>query len=127
MMMRGIRGATTVDENTQRAVLAATRELLCEIVDRNTIEIEQIAAVFFTTTPDVTAEFPAVGARQLGWHNVPLICGHEMNVPGALPGCIRVLVLVNTEKAQHEIEHVYLRGAVNLRAATPPIEEERGD
>jgi chorismate mutase len=123
MMVRGIRGATTVEENTSRAILAATRELLCEMVARNTVEIEQIAAVFFTTTPDVTAEFPAVGARQLGWHHVPLICGHEMAVPSGLPNCIRVLLLVNTEKTQGEIEHVYLRGAVNLRSNTPPIEE----
>ncbi|MCS6802746.1 MAG: chorismate mutase [Chloroflexota bacterium] len=123
MMVRGIRGAITVEENSSRAILAATRELLCAIVDRNAIAVDQIAAVFFTTTPDLNADFPAVGARQLGWHHVPLLCGHEMNVPGALPACIRVLVLVNTDKAQDEIEHVYLRDAVTLRTSTPPIEE----
>ena len=123
MMVRGIRGATTVEENSPRAILAATRELLQELIARNTIDIGQIAAVFFTTTPDLNAEFPAVGARQLGWDDVPLLCGHEMAVPSALPGCIRVLLLVNTEKSQREIEHVYLRGAVTLRTHTPPIEE----
>lgn len=123
MMVRGIRGAITVEENSARAILAATRELLCALVDRNALTLDQIAAAFFTTTPDLNAEFPAVGARQLGWQHVPLICSHEMNVPGALPACIRVLLLVNTDKAPHEIEHVYLREAVNLRAITPPIEE----
>jgi chorismate mutase len=123
MMVRGIRGAITVEENSSRAILAATRELLCALVDRNAITLDQIAAAFFTTTPDLNAEFPAVGARQLGWQHVPLICSHEMNVPGALPACIRVLLLVNTDKAPHEIEHVYLREAVNLRTTVPPIEE----
>ncbi|GIW10555.1 MAG: chorismate mutase [Dehalococcoidia bacterium] len=123
MMVRGIRGATTATENSQRAILAATRELLREIVARNGLTTDAIASAYFTTTPDLNAEFPAVAARQLGWHDVPLMCSHEMNVPGALPRCIRVLLLVNTEKAQHEIAHVYLREAVTLRAAPPPIED----
>ncbi|MFN8532930.1 MAG: chorismate mutase [Dehalococcoidia bacterium] len=122
MSVRGVRGATTAEENTQAAILAATREMLCEIVTRNSLNLEDIASAYFSTTPDLNADFPAVAARQLGWQDVPLICGHEMAVPGALNGCIRVLLLINTEKTQREISHVYLNGAVGLRSNVPPIE-----
>ena len=107
---RGIRGATTADENTKEAILEATKELLAAIVEANGIDTQDIAATFFTTTQDLNAEFPAVGARQMGWVDVPLMCGHEMNVPDSQPMCIRVLALVNTEKSQQEMSHVYLKG-----------------
>ncbi len=122
-LVRGIRGATTAESNEPKAILAATRELLREIIDRNTIQLDDVASAIFSTSPDLNAEFPAVAARQLGWGDVPLLCGHEMSVPGSLPSCIRVLIHVNTDKSPNEIRHVYLRGAVNLRATTPPIEE----
>ncbi len=112
---RGIRGATTADENTKEAILEATKELLAAIVEANGIDTQDIAATFFTTTQDLNAEFPAVGARQMGWVDVPLMCGHEMNVPDGQPMCIRVLALVNTEKSQREMSHVYLKGAIGLR------------
>ena len=115
MVCRGIRGATTADENTKDAILEATKELLAAIVEANGIDTKDIAATFFTTTQDLNAEFPAVGARQMGWGDVPLICGHEMNVPDSQPMCIRVLALVNTEKSQREMSHVYLKGAIGLR------------
>lgn len=122
-VVRGIRGAITAAENTPKAILAATREMLIEIIAKNEVEPDSIASVFFSTTPDLNAEFPAVAARQLGWTDVPLLCGHEMSVPGSLARCVRVLIHVNTDKAPSEIQHVYLGGAVNLRANTPPIEE----
>ena len=115
MVCRGIRGATTADENTKEAILEVTKELLAAIVEANGIDTQDIAATFFTTTQDLNAEFPAVGARQMGWVDVPLICGHEMNVPDSQPMCIRVLALVNTEKSQREMSHVYLKGAIGLR------------
>ena len=115
VVCRGIRGATTADENTKEAILEATKELLAGIVEANALDTEDVAATFFTTTQDLNAEFPAVGARQMGWGAVPLMCGHEMNVPDGQPLCIRVLVLVNTEKSQQEMSHVYLKGAVGLR------------
>ena len=115
MVCRGIRGATTADENTKEAILEVTKELLAAIVEANGIDTQDIAATFFTTTQDLNAEFPAVGARQMGWVDVPLMCGHEMNVPDGQPMCIRVLVLVNTEKSQQEMSHVYLKGAIGLR------------
>ena len=114
--VRGIRGATTADNNTEQAILDATRELLEGLVEANDIDQDDIAAVYFTTTRDLNAEFPAVAARQLGWTDVALLCSHEMDVPNALPSCIRVLLLVNTEKQANEMVNVYLRDAVNLRS-----------
>lgn len=116
MWCRGIRGASTVPENTREAIVTASKELLQEILEVNAVEVDDVASVFFTTTPDLNAAFPAVAARQLGWTKVALLCGHEMNVPGSLPRCLRVLMLVNTEKRDEEIVHVYLRGAEGLRA-----------
>ena len=114
--IRGIRGATTSHDNTKEAILGATRELLEELVSANDIQVEDLAAAFFTTTEDLNAEFPAQAARQVGWKHVALLDGHEMKVPDAIAKCIRVLVLVNTDKAPEELNHVYLKGASNLRA-----------
>lgn len=116
LMCRGIRGATTVTENTKDAILSGTTELLKGLIDKNGIQREQLAAAIFTTTRDLNAEFPAVAARQLGWTDVALLCSHEMDVPNALPYCIRVLLLVNTDKSPQELVNVYLRGAKNLRS-----------
>ncbi|MCL4163143.1 UNVERIFIED_CONTAM: hypothetical protein GTU68_059133 [Idotea baltica] len=115
MACRGVRGATTVDENDREAILTATRELLALLIRRNGIERDDIASVIFTVTKDIDAEFPALAARQLGWSGVPLLCGYEISVPGSLPLCIRVLVHWNTEKRPQEIHHVYARGAERLR------------
>jgi len=113
---RGIRGATVVPENTREAIIAASKELLQGMVETNGVEIGHVACVLFTTTPDLNAVFPAAAARELGWTQVALLCGHEMDVPGSLSRCLRVLLLVNTEKSNEEIVHVYLRGAEGLRA-----------
>jgi chorismate mutase len=115
MRCRGIRGATTVDENSPNAILEATTELLTELMRANDLRVEDIASAFFSTTRDLNAEFPAVAANRLGWTDVALLCGHEMEVPGSLPMCLRVLLNVNTEKSPHEIAHAYLRGAKVLR------------
>ncbi len=115
MYCRGIRGATTADANTPDAILRATRELLLLIIRENDLDSADIGSAIFTTTPDLYAEFPALAARELGWHDVALMCGHEMNVPGALRSCIRVLIHWNTPKTQTEIQHVYIRGARSLR------------
>ena len=114
-MTRGIRGATTATANTREAILEATTEMLERLIEANELDKESIAAATFTTTRDLNAEFPAVAARLLGWTEVALMCSHEMDVPGALPACIRVLVLVNTEKRPGDIVNVYLRDAVRLR------------
>ena len=124
MQVRGIRGATTVEANTREAILDATRELLTEIVRLNAIETEAVASAYFTTTIDLDAEFPAVVARrEFGWTNVALMCGHEMDVPGSLRMCLRIMLHVNTEQAQDEVCHVYQRGAAVLRPDLPSNEK----
>jgi chorismate mutase len=115
IVCRGVRGATTVEEDTGEAVLSATRELLNQMVEVNGIHPDDVASVIFTTTPDLISEYPARAARQLGWQNVALLCTHEMAVPQGLKRCIRILLHWNTDKPASEIQHVYIRGAVNLR------------
>lgn len=115
MLTRGIRGAITVNANTREAILGATAELLTAMVEANGIKVEDMASAFFTSSPDLTAEFPALAARQMGWTDVALLCGHEIDVPGALPRCLRILLHVNTEKKASELVHVYLHGAKVLR------------
>jgi chorismate mutase len=115
MLVRGVRGATTVEANTVEAILEATRELLSAMVKANDIEPEYVASAYFTTTPDLNAEFPAVAARGMGWEHVALLCGHEMSVPKGLKMCLRILLHVNTDKPARDIRHVYLRGATALR------------
>jgi chorismate mutase len=112
---RGIRGAITVPENTKEAIIAATKELLHNMIKVNEVKISDVACILFTTTSDINAAFPAAAARELGWTQVPLLCGHEMNVPGSLSSCLRVLVLFNTDKKNEDIVHVYLGDAVTLR------------
>ncbi|MFC1924538.1 chorismate mutase [Chloroflexota bacterium] len=115
MWCRGIRGATPVVANTKEDILTATQELLQKMTDVNQVEKETVACIFFTTTSDLNAEFPALAARQLGWTETPLLCGQEMNVPGSFPKCLRILILFNTEKKPEEIEHIYIKGAEVLR------------
>lgn len=116
MAVRGIRGATSVSVDSREAILEATRELLEEIIRANQLDrFEDIASIFFTTTPDLTATFPAEAARELGMNSVPLICASEINVPGRLAKCVRVLLQVNTDKPQKEMTHIYLREAKSLR------------
>ena len=112
---RGVRGATTVKSNSGAEILEATSELLLKLVEANGMNVEEVACVIFTTTSDLNAEFPALAARQLGWKDIALLCSHEMQVPGSVPYCIRVLLLYNTDKKASELVHVYLKEAVNLR------------
>jgi chorismate mutase len=121
LQCRGIRGAISVSANNKKNILAATKKLLTEMTKANKIEIKDIAAIFFTTTPDLDAEFPAAATRELGWpSNLALLCGHEMSVPNALPRCLRVLMLVNTKKGPEEIIHVYLGEAKKLKDKPSP-------
>ncbi len=125
MNCRGVRGATTVDSNTREDILTATRQLLALMIRLNDIDPADVGSATFSTTRDINAEFPALAARQLGWLDVPLLCSHEMDVPNALPQCVRVLVNWNTEKSQSEITHVYIKDAVKLRpdlCKLPPVD-----
>ncbi len=114
--VRGIRGATSADTNSKEAILEATTELLGRLVEANDIHVDDVAAAYFTATDDLNAEFPALAARQMGWTRAALMCAREMNVEDGAKRCIRVLLLVNTDKTPEEIEFVYLRGASNLRS-----------
>ncbi|AEG61172.1 chorismate mutase [Desulforamulus ruminis] len=114
-VVRGIRGAITVERNESQQILEATQELLEKIVQENHLDTEDICSAFFTVTQDLDTEFPAKAARALGWTSVPLMCTSEVNVAGALPKCIRVLIHINTGRSQSEIKHVYLGRAVQLR------------
>ena len=114
--VRGVKGATPTDGTTADDVLAATEQLLKALIEANGIDQDDVAAVQFSTSPDLVAEFPAVAARErFDWNDVPLMCGHEMARPGALERCIRILIFWNTDKAQNEITHAYLNNAAKLR------------
>jgi chorismate mutase len=121
-MIRGVRGATTVERNDAAQVRERTVELLRALVERNQIRAEDVASAIFTTTSDLDADFPAHAARTLdGWGGVPLLCAREVPVPGALELCVRVLIHWNTDRPQREVRHAYLRGAARLR---PDLGEE---
>ena len=116
MPVRGLRGAITVSADDSEAILAATRELLSNILNANpTLQSEDIASGLFTTTEDLRTAYPAQAAREMGWTRVPMICSREIPVPGSLPLCIRVLLLWDTELPQHRIHHIYLGAAAALR------------
>jgi chorismate mutase len=110
-----VRGAITVAHNERSEIVEATYELLSRVVEVNGIEAEDIAGAIFTMTHDLDAEYPAVAARRLGWTQCALMCSQEIPVPGSLSQCIRVMLFWNTEKAQAEIRHTYLKGAARLR------------
>ena len=125
MLCRGVRGATTADSNTREEILTATRQLLALMIRVNGIKSEDVASAIFSLTRDLDAEFPALAARQLGWLDVPLLCTYEVDVPGSLRHCIRVMIHWNTDKPQNEIRHVYIKDAQRLRpdiSKLPPVD-----
>jgi chorismate mutase len=116
MSVRGIRGATTIAEDTAEAILLATRELLLAILEANPdLRPNDIASALFTVTEDLRSVYPAQAARELGWEEVPLMCSQEIPVQGSLKKCIRVLITWNTDLAQSQIHHIYLHEATRLR------------
>ncbi len=119
MAVRAVRGATQVGSNTREDILAGTSELIVEVLDRNGLTQESLISVVFTATPDLTAEFPAYAARQLGFTDVPLLCATEIDVPGSLPRVLRLMAHVETDRPRAEIHHVYLHGAAALRRDLP--------
>lgn len=115
IICRGVRGATTADADTREAILAATRDLLRQMIAANDIDPTDVASAIFTASPDLSAAYPAAAARDLGWTDVPLLSAREIEVPGGPPRAIRVLVHWNTTVDQGDIIHIYLRGAEALR------------
>lgn len=115
-MIRGIRGATTVTEDSAQHILEETEKLILTMARENNIQPEDVASVIVSTTTDIRAAFPAKAVRSIPkWTYVPVMCTHEMDVPGAITLCIRVLMHVNTDRAQHDIQHIYLNEAMKLR------------
>lgn len=119
ILVRGVRGAISVDENQAAQIIERVEELLLAMVHANNIQTADIASVTFSSTVDLNATFPAIAARNLGWIEVPLFGTQEIDCPKGLPRCIRVLILLNTDLPQHEIKHVYLRAATVLRNDLP--------
>lgn len=115
-VVRGIRGAINISQNSESEITGATRELLIKMAKANYVKQEDIVSIFFTLTSDLNAAFPATAARELGWIHVPLLCSVEVDVPNAMPLCIRVMMQVNTELTQKQVKHIYLREARSLRA-----------
>lgn len=118
---RGIRGAISVEEETPEALERAARTLVEAIMTQNEVAWEDVVSVIFTATPDLNEAYPAQVLPRIGGTDIPTLCGQEMDVPGALERCLRVLVLVNTEKSARELRHVYLGAA---RALRPDLAEE---
>jgi len=115
-MIRGLRGAITIELDKPELVWEETARLVREVVAANQVEVEDIASIVISTTPDITSAFPARAVRFMaGWQYVPVMCMHEMDVPNALPLCIRVLIHANVEMAQKDVQHIYLNDAVKLR------------
>ena len=112
---RGVRGAITAHDNSKEAIHEATCEMLAKIIEVNNIQSEDLSSAFFTMTTDLNANYPALAARTMGWSNVPLLCGQEIDVPGGMGHVIRVLLHWNTPLPQDEVQHVYLRDAARLR------------
>lgn len=117
--VRAIRGATTVDDDTAEAIYSRVQELLLETMRRNALEHDDIISVFFTATPDLTSVFPATAAREVGFGDIPLICACEIDVAGATPRCVRVMLHVYTTAERDRIRHTYLHGAQGLRDDLP--------
>ncbi len=113
--MRAVRGAVQVDVDERDEVLAATRELVTEVVRLNELDLEDFISVIFTSTADLVSEFPAVAARELGMGDVPLMCARELEIEGSMPRVIRLMAHVETSRTRAQVRHVYLRGAVALR------------
>ncbi|MGH3379544.1 MAG: chorismate mutase [Actinoallomurus sp.] len=115
MAVLAVRGAIQVDADDRDQILEATAELVTEVMTRNALTTDDVISVIFTATPDLTAEFPALAARKLGFHEVPLLCASEIDVPHALPRVIRLMAHIETDRPRTDIQHVYLRGATALR------------
>jgi len=117
--LRAVRGAIQVERDEREEVLAASAEMVQAVLERNGLTADDLVSVVFTATPDLTSEFPAYAARQMGIVDVPLLCATEIAVPGAMPRVLRLLAHVETELARSEVRHVYLRGAAALRTDLP--------
>jgi chorismate mutase len=126
MSLRAVRGATQLDEDTREQMLGRVAELVTEVMSSNDLEVDDFISVIFTATSDLTSEFPAYAARQLGFGEIPLICARELEIEGSMPRVVRMLAHVDTELARSEVTHVYLHGAAALRRDLTRVREVPG-
>lgn len=117
--MQALRGATTLDADTAEQVIERTADLFREMLTRNGVEHDDLVSVIFTATPDIRSEFPAAAARSIGISDVPLLCAQELDIAGAVPLCVRILMHLNTDRPRSALRHVYLGGATPLRTDLP--------
>jgi chorismate mutase len=115
MAVRALRGAIQVEANERDAIIEGTMALVAEVMDRNALTMDDVISVIFTATPDLDSEFPALAAREFGFHDVPLLCATEIAVPSALPRVVRLMAHIETDRPRSAVHHVYLRGARALR------------
>ncbi|MEY4714467.1 MAG: chorismate mutase [Actinomycetota bacterium] len=115
MAVRALRGAIQLDSDERSHLLQSTAELVTKVMHANNLDAADLISIWFSATPDITSEFPALAARELGLGDVPLMCAVEMDVKGAMPRVIRLMMHANTNLTRGEIQHIYLRGAINLR------------
>ncbi len=115
MAVRAIRGAIQLDEDEREHLVRSTSELVTKVLHANSLHTDALISITFTATPDITSEFPALAARELGLGDVPLLCAVEMAVDGAMARVIRILALAEIDVPRTEVQHVYLRGATALR------------
>jgi len=127
VLCRGIRGATTAARNTRESIIEATKELLLVMTKDNDVALEDIVAIWFTSTHDLNATFPASAIHALDWPQLPLMCSHEMDVHGSLPHCIRVLIMTNTGKSNEDIKHIFLNDAVKLQRSNYGAQNDEAD
>ncbi len=120
MALRAFRGAIQVDHDVRDEVHSATAELVAEVMKRNELDNADLVCIYFTATPDITSDFPAYAARQMGFTDVPLMCSVEMAVPDSMPRVVRLMALAETDRARPDVKHVYLRGAAALRRDLAP-------
>ena len=115
MAVRAVRGAVQLDRDERTHLLESVEELLAEILQQNSLTLDALISVIFTSTPDLVSEFPAVAARRLGMGDIPLMCAQELAIAGSLPRIVRVMAHIETDLTREQVRHVYLRGAAALR------------
>ncbi|MGB3410092.1 MAG: chorismate mutase [Microthrixaceae bacterium] len=119
MNVQALRGATTLELDESEHLLARVEELLGEMIDRNGLQNGDLVSILFTATPDIHSVFPAVAARRMGYGDVPLMCAQELDIAGAMPLCVRIMMHINTDLARNDLRHVYLEQARSLRDDLP--------
>lgn len=127
MAVRAVRGATQLESDTREQMLDRVAEMVRGVMEANDITVDDFISIIFTSTSDLTSEFPAYAARILGFHDVPLVCARELEIEGSMPRVVRMMAHVETDLARADVTHVYLHGAANLRRDLSRVREVPDD